>query len=370
MLMMFSVSVISSGIPLWRFAKCLIGALNRLWHECLSRVVSRSLCLVGITDDISWLLRLLETSLLLFPFVAACCSGAMAEAVQEPPCKTRDLASPKETFAALAKEYNFEDQLADAIVTAGCANLHDFRYLATKEEQLQTLVFDLAGDPGKVAVQKARCRRAWHGVKAALAGRAKLLPAVEEDLDQILPSEDLESLDQHFFARYHFLFPPNRMLSDVGVSRLAKELMRRSLALKDMQTVKNQLQQSSRTIKRRRVAGNLFTHEEEDEDVQMDGPLDASSVDGYLALLSIYLHGLAKAGCKPVAAPPALAEGLETLPEDYVVVPLSAVQMYLWRATDSSSKLPAKQRLTFPRAQDLAERSECAARFRVGTKSL
>ena len=295
----------------------------------------------------------------------------MSSGLEEQPSKTRDLATPTETFAALADEYSFDQTLAKALVTSGCASLHDFRYLVSKEDDLKTAWFDLAGDPGKKAVEKARGRRAWHGVRSALAGRAKLLPAAEEDLDQLLPSEDLESLDQHFFARYHFVFLPNRMLSDVQVSRLVKEVMRRSLTLKDMGAVKNQLQQNSRTIKRRRVAGNLFTHDEEDEDVQMETPLDADSLAGYLNLLALYLHGLAKAGCKPLVPPPSTAETSESNAEDYVQIPLSVLQHYLWRCEDATGKLPIRQRLTFLRAQDLAERAEWATRFRAGgTKTL
>ena len=290
----------------------------------------------------------------------------MATGVEEPPCRTRDLGTPTETFDALAAEYTFDAALAKALVTAGCKNLHDFRYLVSKEVDLKVAWFDLAGEPGKKNVEQARGRRAWHGVRSALAGRARLVPASDEDLDQLLPSEDLESLDQHFFSRYHFLFLPNRMLSDVQVSRLVKEILRRSLTLKDMATVKNQLQQNSRSIKRRRVAGNLFTHEEEDEDVQLEEALDSGTMEGYLSLLSIYLNGLSKAGCKPLPSPPSVVESPETQAEDYVTVPLSTVQAYLWRAEDSANKLPVRQRLAFLRSQDLAERSEWAARFRTG----
>ena len=46
----------------------------------------------------------------------------MASGLEEQPSKTRDLATPTETFAALAEEYSFDQTLAKALVTAGCAN--------------------------------------------------------------------------------------------------------------------------------------------------------------------------------------------------------------------------------------------------------
>ena len=59
--------------------------------------------------------------------------------MEETPCKTRDLSTPAETFKALADEYQFDHKIAEALVTAGCKTLHDFRYLVVKEEQLQTV---------------------------------------------------------------------------------------------------------------------------------------------------------------------------------------------------------------------------------------
>jgi hypothetical protein len=50
----------------------------------------------------------------------------------EKACAARDLTSPEATFEALAKEYEFDATIANALVTTlGCKTLRDFRSLVT-----------------------------------------------------------------------------------------------------------------------------------------------------------------------------------------------------------------------------------------------
>ena len=120
----------------------------------------------------------------------------------EAPCRTRGLAAKEATFAALAQECKCDEAITRAILARAIESRHDFRYLCSTENQLNELVLANAEEPGKNAVQKARLRRAWHGVRPSLAANAAMHPDADEDMAKELASrnikvEELASRDIH-----------------------------------------------------------------------------------------------------------------------------------------------------------------------------
>ena len=114
------------------------------------------------------------------------------EAMAEAPCRTRGLATKEATFAALAPECKYDEAITRAILARTVESWHDFRYLCGTENQLNELVLANAEEPGKNAVQKARLRRAWRGVRSSLAARAALQPAADEEMAKELASRNIK----------------------------------------------------------------------------------------------------------------------------------------------------------------------------------
>ena len=93
------------------------------------------------------------------------------EAMAEAPCRTRGLATKEATFAALAQECKCDEAITSAILARTVESRHDFRYLCSTKNQLNELALANAEEPGKSAVQKARLRKAWHGVRSSFGCR-------------------------------------------------------------------------------------------------------------------------------------------------------------------------------------------------------
>lgn len=258
----------------------------------------------------------------------------------ETPCKTRDGASPAETFRALAVEYRFKEEIAARLVnTIKLESLADFKYIATKEEQLDDNLFALLGEEAKDGVQMARMRRAWHGVKAALREGSAV---IEADLDELLGGKELADLRANYYGRHRQYLPPQRTPGDRLVSRLKRELDKRCVTLFDLTLIQTQsAQRAARKIKRKLASAgsvSLFAEEEQVDDHLNVEKFDPFTFDGFLTLLMIYLTALAIAGCTRRHGAPEAAESATSDPILYVEVPLELVQRYYWQVVLAGEK--------------------------------
>ena len=145
----------------------------------------------------------------------------------EKPAKTVDAASPEDTFKALAAEYEFDQRLATKLVELKLQTLVDFKHAFTSESEIVLNFLSQCADVGKELIQQSRVRRARWGVCAALAARANRQIMPGSDLDELLPVEELEDLDNRFWGRYKSFFPQQRMPSDQVTSRSSCEMEKR-----------------------------------------------------------------------------------------------------------------------------------------------
>ena len=253
----------------------------------------------------------------------------------------------------------------------GCQTLSDFRYYVQDEGELQASILDKCGEPLKSdRIQLARLRHAWAACVQFEKSREQQqsLPQTESD-DTLLPQSDLQALKLSFFQRYHLKYPPELTPSDRLISKLARQLRRRSLEVQDLSKVHSLAYQRTHPAKKQRLA----TSSSVEVLLQDPGELDAMPVDTaetYLEQLSLYVTALAIAGSQPATGAPSAPETVDVDSWRYVVVPMDVVLKYLWRARQYVGRLPAGLRLRSLTYLDSTERGEWSSRFNTGAKSL
>jgi hypothetical protein len=140
----------------------------------------------------------------------------------------RQLSTAKETFEAMAVQFDFDPRIAQAILDHGVTDLETFSWLFTKPEEVGPALVDQFKDVDKPLAQVAKVRRAWAACKAYVSSReASRSKAATEDLDEVLAGKDLAGIKNAFFRRYRMTYPPDLLPSDRLVSRLYREIQKR-----------------------------------------------------------------------------------------------------------------------------------------------
>ena len=240
----------------------------------------------------------------------------------------RDGADFRATLESLQLNFDFSNDILEALVKQKIKNLEEFRYFFESESEIGLWVQKLSLGEHQ-SLQTARLRRTWAAVKVffqhADAGRAKVS---EVDLDDLLDETALRDMKLQFWRRYKTRFPPELYPSDATLSRVTRELNKRMLCVFSVWKVKSLQFQLVSTSKKRKLGENLFTEDQELEEVV---PRDWES---YLDRLRILLTAYALAGVQAVAGgPPANSEntvGADTT--QFVQAPLDVVMEYFYRA--------------------------------------
>lgn len=278
----------------------------------------------------------------------------------------RDGADFKITLESLQLNFDFSQDVLDALLKANIKNLEELRYFFESETEVGVWVQKLnLGD--QQAIQTARVRRTWAALKVyfqhADAGRVRV---AESDLDDLLGEGDLRDMKQSFWKRYKARFPPELYPSDSTLSRVTRELSKRMLCVFSVWKVKSLQFQLVSTSKRRKLGDNLFTEEQEPEEVI------SKEWDSYLDRLQILLTAYALAGVTPVAGAPAASTeatvGADTT--QFVQAPLDVLMEYFYRAKRSVAQITPQKRLHWLQHRDLEERAVWVSKFRESTKTL
>ena len=127
---------------------------------------------------------------------------------------------------------------------------------------------------------------------------------------------------------------------------------------------KNLKHQVTTSRKRKRLAADLYTEQEEAVE-------DARDASEYLDKLTTYMLALAVAGSNQVEGSDPNTEttvGADTT--RHVQVPLDVVWNYVWRAKKATAAIPGPRRLAWLEKQDVEERSHWVAEFRDSTDTL
>ncbi|CAE7396468.1 unnamed protein product [Symbiodinium sp. CCMP2592] len=278
----------------------------------------------------------------------------------------RDGADFRATMESLQLNFEFSDDVLEALVKQKIKNLEEFRYFFESEGEIGLWVQKLSlGD--QQPLQTARLRRTWAAVKVffqhADAGRVRIS---EADLDDLLDDSALRDMKQQFWRRYKTRFPPELYPSDATLSRVTRELNKRMLCVFSVWKVKSLQFQLLSTSKKRKLRDNLYTEDQDQDEVI---PRDCES---YLDRLQILLTAYALAGVQPVAGSPP-ANGENTVGSDttqFVHAPLDVLMEYFHRAKRSVSQVQGPKKLSWLQHKDTEERAVWVSKFRESTKTL
>ena len=119
----------------------------------------------------------------------------------------RQLASPEETFQALATQFNFSSRIKDKIVELGLRTLSEFRfYFQNEDEEVKRFFVDSLNPSlteGESRLQTARVRFAWTACQSLLDQEqtAASQPAPPDEEEQLLPATELDTLKEAFYKR-------------------------------------------------------------------------------------------------------------------------------------------------------------------------
>ena len=246
----------------------------------------------------------------------------------------KQLATPEDTFTALALQFNFEQRIKDKIIELGIRTIAEFRHYARSEDEIKKLFIDTVKDPpyeempGRL--QAARLRFAWTACKALLDSEhaAASLPPAPTEEETLLPKQELEQLKEAFFRRYHLRPEPRQYPSDRLLSKLSRQLTRSQFEVMDLWTVRSLTFQRTHSQKRRRLTGNLYLQEDDEDEIT------AKSWLSYMAKMDTYFLALAIVGCRPVGPAPSAPESLGADSVQYVQVPYDILLSYSSRCHD------------------------------------
>ena len=236
----------------------------------------------------------------------------------------------------------------------GCVGVNDFMYAATDEAGVADLVRMINGVTN-IHQQISRVKQAWVALRQAYSDQEALKRKRQDDtdLDSLLQQPVLDSLSDMFHARCHLTLPPHLAPSDALVSRLAKELDKRVLSVRDVwksRTLEHQLKRQKR--KTQITSSFPLVQDDDDEDVSVQ-----RTVHNYLELLHTLLLAYGIAGVNRLPMAPA-AELRTTDSTTCVQAPLDILMRYFWRAQRQVHMLPHNRQLMWLTTKDEQERSK------------
>eukprot|EP00971_Amphidinium_carterae_P129350 2561990-Amphidinium_carterae.1 len=164
---------------------------------------------------------------------------------------------PAELFKRLCTQFRIDDRVATYLVTTmGVESLEDFKYLFTTEAEISSTVIANIAELERKPLMAARLRQAWHSVQTAqsVADAQRKRGREAEDLDALLPEQDLTNLKTLFWSRYKLDFNISTEPSDFLVSRISRELQKRLLQVHSVWRTKTLTHQLKQERKKQRVA--------------------------------------------------------------------------------------------------------------------
>ena len=273
-------------------------------------------------------------------------------------------------FDALALKYGLSAEVRTWLTDPNGLNsssIDDFVFAMATESEASLIVDGANVASGQKIQQTSRVRQAWAGARKARSD-AELIKARgrdDTDLDALLTQQQLDDIQDVFYARYRMRYPASVMPSDAVVSRISKEVDKRAITMRDLWKVKTQ-SQLLRAVRRKTQLGDGVevlhpTAEDEGREVQ--------SISNYLTKLHSLLLAYAIVGSKALSAAPSPEKrGTDTCL--CVEVPLDIVMKYYFRVKKFSEAVPYSQALAQTRKRDESERELWIEVYRGGDQSL
>ena len=157
-------------------------------------------------------------------------------------------------FRELGREFRIDPRVINYFTgTLKLLSVADFEYLFATAADVESIVKDVPEII--IPLQVSRVRQAWEGVKCvrATADLLKRKGIETDDMDTMLPQQQLENFGDQFWLRYHVRFPPKVEPSEYLISKCAKKLEKRLLAVDDVWSTRTLAHQSKAERKRTKL---------------------------------------------------------------------------------------------------------------------
>ncbi|MGY8879022.1 MAG: hypothetical protein ACKVJ5_22375, partial [Pseudoalteromonas sp.] len=139
----------------------------------------------------------------------------------------------------------------------GARTLDDFLFSCHDSKEVKALARE--ADPDNETLAVSRLRQAWYALKRSrdAADEVKRVGEDTTDMDELLPSAVLDDIDSRHWNRYKMTWPPDMSPADTVVSRIVRELEKRTLGLREVFKVRTQAQQQRGMRKRIKLANGI-----------------------------------------------------------------------------------------------------------------
>ena len=141
----------------------------------------------------------------------------------------------------------------------------------------------------------SRLRQAWYALKRSrdAAEDVKRVGIDTSDMDELLPSAVLEDIEARHWNRYKMSWPLEMSPADTVVSRIVRELEKRTLGVRDVFKVRTQAHQQKGMRKCTKLANGIemLSAEAEEHEVR-------HTTQNYFAGLQTLLIAYSEAGAK------------------------------------------------------------------------
>ena len=240
-------------------------------------------------------------------------------------------------FADLGKQFDLEDKVVTWLTSRtglGARTLDDFVFSCADPKEVKALAREASPENELMAV--SRLRQAWHALKRSrdAADEVKRVGQDTSDMDELLPSAVLDDIESRHWNRYKMTWPPDMSPADTVVSRIVRELDKRTLGVREVFKVRTQAQQQRGMRKRTKLANSIemLSAEAEEQEVR-------HTTQNYLAGLHTLLIAYSKAGSKPRADAPESEP--KTMDSTMVVeCPMDILMRYFYRVQDRAWRMP------------------------------
>ena len=217
-----------------------------------------------------------------------------------------------------------------------------------------------------VFLATSRLRQAWRALKRARDDEDVVKRAGHDtiDMDDLLATSILDDIEARHWARYKMTWPPDIAPADTVISRIVRELEKRTLSVREVLKIKTQAQQQKAVTKRTKVAVGL-------EMVSSSADQASSpTLHNYLGNLHTLLIAYSKAGSKPRAdAPPSEPKNGDST--KVVECPLDILMRYFYRVQNRAvSFQPYHAAMPWIQRKDEAERTVWVDRYRNTSETL
>jgi hypothetical protein len=238
-------------------------------------------------------------------------------------------------FTQLMKQFDIDEKVIEYFIdTLRLSTLEDFHKLFVGPEEVPAIIANVKDIT--IPLQVSRVRQAWDGLdKASKQSETLRKRGLEQDdMDSLLPRDDLDNLLDVFWDRYHIKHHVSIEPSDLLVSRCSKRLNKRLLVVDDLWGVKSLKHQARAKEKKIKIADNLqYTESQQMDDISVPHTLFA-----YLGCLQTYMLAWARAGCSRLEDAPE-KEARATTSTTVVHIPLDITTAYYERALRQACKM-------------------------------